>query len=529
VPPLHPARAALCALLAGALACERPAAEPEPATAGPPNVLLLTVDTLRPDHLSAYGRAKHETPHIDRLAREGALFENAFADSPWTTASMASVLTGTYATEHGFKSTNAHRLAPANLTLAEVLSRHGYRTAAIIGSFPLDAIYQLDQGFDHYDDAFTTPIWIHPEVEPAHVESEFRESPEDQAMFAMEKAMNDSRRTDEEVSDAAIAWLEERAEGAEARTQPFFLWVHWFGPHSKPDWRVPEAERLAAQLAQYAPDVLENDRQVGRVLDALDAQGLAEETLVVFHADHGESLGEEGYVGHGQLLNDASMRIPLLLRWPGHVEAGVRSRELARNVDIFPTVLDAAGVAPPRPLSGRSLLPRVRRATAKTADAGGAPAAGPPPAEPEPPAPPAAGLPDGMVYMETYYPAHAAFATPVEVGGRTVEVGTIRRAVRSGRWQLERVEPHPLMDVSDADGDAPPAEALEAVREERLVDWTRPEPRADQSARRPRIARALRARLEAQIAREGRASRPAEALDMDDETRLRLRSLGYGD
>ena len=124
-----------------------------PQPSGPPHVVLVTVDTLRPDRLSAYGFRGHATPGSDRLAAEGALFENAFADSPWTTPSMASVLTGTYPTQHGFKSTNAHRLAPENVTLAERLSEAGYTTAAIIGSFPLDAIYQLDQGFTHYDDA----------------------------------------------------------------------------------------------------------------------------------------------------------------------------------------------------------------------------------------------------------------------------------------------------------------------------------------------------------------------------------------
>lgn len=505
--PARLLRAALCAvLLSGASACERPPAAP--AEAGPPNVLLVTVDTLRPDHLSAYGRAVHETPNIDRLAREGALFENAFADCPWTTASMASVLTGTYPTVHGFKSTNVNRLARSNVTLAEVLSGRGYDTAAVIGSFPLDSIYQLDQGFDHYDDTFTTPIWIHPDVEPKHLESEFRSSPEDQAMFAMAKAMNDSRRTDAEVSDAAIAWLREHGGGA-----PFFLWVHYFGPHSKPDWRVPESERLSQELARYEPDVLENDREVGRLLDALDASGRSDATLVVFHADHGESLGEEGYVGHGQLLNDATMHIPLLLRWPGHVRAGARVRDLVRNVDIFPTVLDAVGVPPPRPLSGSSLLPRV-----DARDAGAPPG----------PGPDASALPDGMVYMETYYPAHAAFATPVEVGGRTYEVGTIRRAVRAGRWQLERDEPHPLMDVSNGGKEDLPAAALDAVRDERLVDWTRPGPPVDQSDRHPEIAARLRERLDAEIARERERPAPSEALDVDAETRLRLKSLGYG-
>ncbi len=113
---------------------------------GRPNVLLVTIDTLRPDRLGAYGYDRIRTPNIDRLAAEGALFETALTDTPWTTPSMSSVMTGTYATHHGFKSTNANRLAQENVTLAEVLADAGYTTAAIIGSFPLDSVFQLGQG-----------------------------------------------------------------------------------------------------------------------------------------------------------------------------------------------------------------------------------------------------------------------------------------------------------------------------------------------------------------------------------------------
>jgi arylsulfatase A-like enzyme len=466
-----------------------------------PSVLMITIDTLRPDRLSAYGFTGHQTPRIDRLAAEGALFEHALADSPWTTPSMASVMTGTYPTLHGFKSSNANRLGLEKLTLAEILAERGYATAAIIGSFPLDAIYQLDQGFALYDDAFTTPIWIHPEHEAYPLASEFREEPEDQAMFALAKAMNDSRRTDAQVSDAAAAWLRE------APAAPFFLWVHYFGPHSKPDWNVPQEERLARQLAGYEPDVRVTDREVGRLLDALDATGRSGDTLVVFHADHAESLGERGYVGHGNLLNDASMRIPLVLRWPGRIAAGVRARQLARNVDILPTVLDAVGVPPPENASGRSLL--------------GAIAAGP-----------RAALrrwlradDERVAYMETYYPAHAAFATPVEAAGEIHRVGTIRRAVRRGRWQLVRTEPHPIIDVG-SDAEPIPEEARRRVWKEELFDAGGPDDGTDHLERQPEIADALRALLDAHLAEE-RA--PAPQLPVDAETRLRLEALGYGE
>jgi arylsulfatase A-like enzyme len=248
-------RFALASLLALLFACGSE-------EASPPNVLLVTVDTLRPDRLSAYGFAGHETPHIDALAAAGALFENAFTDAPWTTPAMASVMTGAYPTFHGFRSTNANRLGLEHETLAERLRERGYATAAIIGSFPLDSIYQLDQGFDVYDDEFTLPIWKYPGLEPEALESEFKETPEDQAIFALVKAVNNSRRTDAQVTDAAIAWLDGATPDA-----PFFLWVHFFGPHSKPDWTLPEEKRFRAQFGQYDPDVVLVDREIGRLLE----------------------------------------------------------------------------------------------------------------------------------------------------------------------------------------------------------------------------------------------------------------------
>jgi len=485
---------ALTLLLASVVGCA-------PGEDARPDVVLITVDTLRPDRLSAYGYRGHETPHLDRLAAEGALFENAWADTPWTTPSMASVMTGVYPTRHGFRSTNTDRLDPEKLTLAEILGSAGYATAAVIGSFPLDAIFQLDQGFDVYDDAFTTPIWVHPDVESGHLESEFRDVPEDQAMFAMAKAMNDSRRTDQEVTDAAAGWLRDAPDG------PFFLWVHYFGPHSKPDWRVPERDRLRRQLARYAPDVRIVDREVGRLLGVLAETGAAEDSLVIFHADHGESLGENGYVGHGQLLNDASMHVPLILRWPGRIAAGRRIGALARNVDIFPTVLEAARIPVPGPVSGRSLLPLASASALHWL----------------------ARLRDGdpVAYMETYYPAHEGFAPEVRaVDGTEYKVGAIRRAVRSGRWQLVRTEPHRLVDVRDSRLEEIPESALAKLRREELFDLQAEAPGSgDVAAAHPEVQASLRRLLDVHIGEEASGSPPVE---LDDETRIRLESLGYG-
>jgi arylsulfatase A-like enzyme len=494
--------AALLATGGGLGACGGPEAER-------PNVVLVTVDTLRPDRLSCYGEAAPETPHIARLAEQGTLFENAITDTPWTTPSMASVMTGTYATLHGFKSTNANRLALDNVTLAETLQEAGYATAAVIGSFPLDSIYQLDQGFEHYDDTFTRPIWIHPDHERfERLESVFLDSPEEQRFFVLSKSLNDSRRDDAEVSDAAIARLGQLGE------RPFFLWVHYFGPHEKPDWRVPGPERTPRRLAAYGPDVVAADREVGRLLEAIDARG-DPNTLLILHADHGESLGEQGYVGHGQLLNEATMRVPLILRWPGRIAAGRRVDTLARNVDIHATVLDAVGLERPERSHGRSLLPKTRTFAlfGGGADEGGG------------------GAGDGDVaYMETYYPAHVAFATPVTLpDGRDTKVGTIRRGVRTARWKYVRSEPFELLDASPGSLPEVPEPLRRAVAGEELFRLDEPGPeQRNLIASQPEVAVEMRALLAAHLADE-RRSFGASPLEVDEETRLRLESLGYGE
>jgi arylsulfatase A-like enzyme len=471
-----------------------------------PNVLLITVDTLRADRIGAYGYDRIETPNIDRLAAEGALFETALTDTPWTTPSMSSVMTGTYATHHGFKSTNANRLAQENVTLAEVLAEAGYTTAAIIGSFPLDSVFQLDQGFAHYDDAFTTPIWSMPGHEFEHVESEFFDSPDRQRFFILSKALNDSRREDSEVTDVALRWL------AEERGAPFFLWVHYFGPHEKPDWRVAEDRRERRRIGMYDPDTENTDREVGRLLAGLAEAGLGDDTVVVFHADHGESLGEQGLVGHGQLLNEATMHVPLILRYPPRVAAGVRVGGLVRNVDIYPTILDAVGIDDERELAGESLLPlagpALERLWARLGGNAGA---------------------ERVAYMETYYPAHVAFATPVTLpDGRETKVGLIRRGVRTRDWKYVRSDPLALIDVDPGSLPEVPAElAAKLVREE-LYDLNAENGESRDVARRhPEVVEELREIFEIHRAAES-ATKGTVPGEVDPEMKLRLKALGYG-
>jgi arylsulfatase A-like enzyme len=420
---------------------------------------------------------------------------------------MSSVMTGTYATIHGFKSTNANRLARENVTLAEVLGEAGYTTAAVVGSFPLDAVFQLDQGFGHYDDDFTTPIWVMPGHEFEHVESEFFESPDRQRFFILSKALNDSRREDAEVTDAALAWLSEQ------RVEPFFLWVHYFGPHEKPDWRVPEERRELRRLGMYDPDTEVTDRDVGRLVEAVDTLGLAENTLVVFHADHGESLGEHGLVGHGQLLNGATMRIPLIMRHPPRIARGVRVSQLARNVDIFPTVLDAVGVASDRELSGESLLPLV----GSSAERGWA-------------AIRERFREERAAYMESYYPAHVAFATPLTLpDGTKVKVGLIRRGVQTREWKYVKSEPHPIIDVAPGSLPEVPDELKASLVREELYHLTGPTGERQNVVRQhPEVVAEMRALFEWHLEAE-RGAALSVPVDVDPEMKLRLESLGYGE
>jgi len=474
-----------------------------------PHVVLVTIDTLRADRLASYGHGI-ATPHADRLAREGALFENAFADSPWTTPSMASVLTGNYATLHGFRSTTIHQLQPENETLAEVLHGAGYATAAFVGSFPLDSIFQLDQGFDHYDDAFTRPITTLPDHELTPVRSVFLDSPEQQRFLQLSKTLNDSRREDAEVTDAALAWLAEHA----ADSAPFLLWVHYFGPHEKPNWLVPGQGRLAQHRSRYDTDVEAVDRELGRLLDALDRDGLTDDSLVVFHADHGESLGEQGLVDHGPLLNEASLRIPLVMRYPGVVAAGIRDEALARNVDIFPTVLEAVGVSNETPRSGESLLSRIRAGalpSLRRALRGGA-------------------VDDSRsVYLETFHPAHVAFAVPVQLpDGSEGKIGLVRRGIRTAEWKLVVTEPTALLDVSRGSlPEVPPELARRYAREELYHLAGGDGERRNVIARNRQVADRLRGLLKEHRASEAYPP-PQPAMDVDEERRLRLESLGYG-
>lgn len=295
----------------------------------PENLLLITIDTLRPDHLGCYGDRSIKTPNIDDLAAHGIRFAQAVAAVPLTLPSHASILTGTYPPVHGVRDMGGFVLGDSPPTLATVLAKAGFRTAAFVGSFTLDHRFGLNRGFETYDD----------DMPPAGTASASVREPERRA---------------EVVADRALAWLAARPPGR------FFLWVHFFDPHTPYDPPEPYRSQYAGRL--YDGEIAYTDAQLGRLLEALRQKGLAERTLIALLGDHGESLGEHGESTHGIFLYDATVRIPLILAGPG-VPAGKTVEAQVRSIDLMPTILAALRLPPGHELQGTSLWPVMKGGT----------------------------------------------------------------------------------------------------------------------------------------------------------------------
>ncbi len=324
---LLPIAAALL-LLAACSSKESPApAEQTVSTAGK-NVLLITLDTLRADYLGCYGKKDIETPNLDGLAAEGVRFEHAVVQVPLTTPSHASILTGVYPPKHQIRDVGGFILDEKIPTLAGVMGRHGFQTAAFVAASVLHHRYGLNRGFETYDDKMTSD----PDVEKLPgVVAEVR---------------------GDTVTERAVEWLRGRD-----RSKGFFLWVHYYDPHFPYD--PPHEFRTRYEKDLYAGEVAFVDAQVGALLEALESERLTDSTLVVALADHGESLGDHGEQTHGVFLYDSTVRVPLLIAGPG-VRRNVVADQLARSIDVMPTALDFAGVQAPAGLDGESLMPLLR-------------------------------------------------------------------------------------------------------------------------------------------------------------------------
>jgi arylsulfatase A-like enzyme/Flp pilus assembly protein TadD len=289
------------------------------------NVLLVTIDTLRADHVGAYGSALGLTPTIDRLAGEGLRFAVAHAHVPMTLPSHTTIMTGLYPVANGVHDNGSFRFDGAKPTLAGALKRAGYRTGAFVGAFVLDARFGLNAGFDVYDDR----------VQGASANLEIVQRPA------------------EAVLAPAYDWIVGGNPQSATGNQQWFAWVHLYDPHEPYTPPEPFASRYSQD--PYSGEIAYADRALGGFVDRLRGSAL-DRTLVVITSDHGESLGEHGERTHGLFAYEATLRVPLVLWAHGAIAPAVVAAP-ARLVDLAPTILDLVGV-PAGALDGRSLRPR---------------------------------------------------------------------------------------------------------------------------------------------------------------------------
>ncbi len=289
------------------------------------NVLLITLDTTRADHLGCYGYAAARTPALDALAGRGVRFVRAYAPAPLTLPSHGTILTGLYPAAHGVRN-NGHVLAPKWRTLAEILKGRGYETAAFVSSFSVDSRFGLDRGFDVYEDTFDPQAPL--------------------------KGANAERRA--EATFAPFArWLEGRGG------RPFFAWLHYYDPHLPYDPPSPYMEDSAGR--PYDGEIAYMDHYVGEALRALERRGLAGRTLVVVAGDHGEGLGDKVETGHGIFLYEETVRVPLILHDPAAFPKPRVVGAAVRLADVAPTVLETLGLAgEAAAMDGRSLVPWIK-------------------------------------------------------------------------------------------------------------------------------------------------------------------------
>jgi arylsulfatase len=341
-----------------ALSCRGASSPPSPRSPTEPprsgnglSVLLITIDTLRADHLGLYGYRRPTSPHIDALGRRSTVFDRAFTFWPKTRGSFVMMMTGLRPSQNGYGKTHPV-LLDFNPTLASVLKQAGYRTAAVLDNPNLAAQHGYSRGFESYRETWEEPA-LATETDRAHA-----------------------------ITDGGIAYLR-----AARPDQPFFLWLHYVNPHApytppppfdrkflddaasgprlapvlgfhggvKKEWAVP-GKTLGYYVSQYDGEIATVDQEVGRVLDALAASPVAAKTAVVLTSDHGESLGEHDYYfDHGEDLFDPCLAIPLVVTMPG-ATGGRRTSEFASTLDLVPTILDAVKVSYPPDLAGTSVL-----------------------------------------------------------------------------------------------------------------------------------------------------------------------------
>ena len=289
-----------------------------------PNVLLITLDTTRADHLPAYGYTEISTPHLDSLVKNGILFRQCATTSPLTLPAHSSIFTGTYPTYHGVRINGNTALSSEHLTLAEAFAENGYQTGAFVGAFVLDGRWGLNQGFQHYNDQFDLKKY-------------------------KKLDLGLVQRPASEVVDAALGWLEQEKD------QSFFAWLHLYDPHTPYAPPEPYRSQYAARGLEglYDGEIAFMDDQIGRCIRWLEQNGLRDRTIIAVIGDHGEGLGDHGELTHGYFIYDYAVHVPFILSGPGMRQLDISAQ--VRSIDLYPTLLEAAKIPIPKQVQGTSL------------------------------------------------------------------------------------------------------------------------------------------------------------------------------
>jgi choline-sulfatase len=318
----------MVALAAGAWWLLSPAASREPAP-----VILISIDTLRADHLPVYGYTKVRTPAIDALAGDGIVFERAYAHSPQTLPSHAAILTGALPFENGVRDNVGFTLPADRPTLAQLLHDRGLATGGVVSAFVLRKETGIARGFDFYDG----------QLPPS----------------APDTPMGEVQRTGPETLRVAERWI----EGLSSRR--FFLFFHIYEPHAP---YTPPSRY--SSFAPYDGEVAYSDEIVGNLVQFLKRRGEYDRALIIFLSDHGEGLGDHGEQEHGLFLYDETIRVPLIVKLPGRAGAGRRVSQPVQHLDLVPTILDLEQASVPKGLRGRSLRPVLESAATRLPEPG---------------------------------------------------------------------------------------------------------------------------------------------------------------
>jgi arylsulfatase A-like enzyme len=462
------------------LACSDPAGPAEVASGEAPNVVLITLESLRTDHVGAYGGVSATrpeqaiTPVLDAFAREAVLYERAYSVTSWTLSSHASLFTGLYPSAHQTRLPLA-RLGDDYRTLAEELADEGYQTGAVVSGPYLRAKHNLTQGFDYVDDSSASPFQprAHSDITNPKIEAglvnylELERDPE--RPFLLFAYFWDPHFDFLPPAPYDQSFVSEDCEPID---------VHDFDTSSTVHPGISPAQ-LAYVVSQYDGEIRATDAALGRVFEILRGRGLWDDTLVIITADHGEEFFEHGEKAHKKNLYEETLHVPLLVKYPTGTSSaprpGTRDARLASLVDVMPTVLEVVGRAVPAPMHGRSLLVET---------------------DPE--------RPLFFELLSSWY---------VKRAGRVISEASVFEAVRRGDHKLVAVKPHAAaerMELYDLRADP---------REQR-----------DLSASEPALLAELASLLQAQ---RGRTRDDAARFQSGGEAELseseaeRLRALGY--